>query len=99
MMMVMTQRRKLIKRILASYGLGAQLTCLPSKPPFPFYVGKLLTVSMVSKRVLIRPVPQLAQADAVLGIMLVVFSLASFVLVEAVHCVLAGMLVGMQISH
>ena len=43
--------------------------------------------------------PQLVQADAVLGIMLVVISLASFVSVEAVHCVLAGLLVGVQISH
>lgn len=42
---------------------------------------------------------QLVQADAVLGIMLVVISLASFVSVEAVHCVLASLLVGMQISH
>lgn len=43
--------------------------------------------------------PQLVQADAVLGIMLVVVSLASFVSVEAVHCVLAGLLDGVQISH
>jgi hypothetical protein len=54
---------------------------LPGKVPFPFNVQNLLTVLMVSQKVLIRPVNRRAQTrevSAVLGDMLVVISPANF---------------------